>query len=416
MLCLSGAPTLVNIIGNKKALYTILLISPSIIFVSVSGVLRGCMNSFDRLTSVAISQLIEALLKLILGLSLAYYGAKLGMPLYIISALCVIGITVGSLVSCLYLYVRYRGIFKDEPKTCVYSNTSDTAVKNLLKIAIPVSIGSAVLNLGSIIDLGIIMRMLSHVGFSEEEANAIYGNYTTLAVPMFNMVISVISPIMLAFLPKLAHLYSKGQINEFSGLLNVMVLVSNSISVPCFYAFLFYSFDLLDVLFATASAAIGAELLSALSVALVLLSSLTVVNTALESMGKIGVSVLSLILGCIVKAVGNYILVMKFGILGAPISTVLSYAVSLVFSLSVLKLSGVGAKIVIRCIIDALCGMVSFSLPYLYIYSYGRFCGGLISVIVSLLFSCIMYFAILFIRLLLTEYGKKIFKMHKMLK
>ena len=136
---------------------------------------------------------------------------------------------------------------------------------------------------------------------SEEYASAIYGNYTTLAVPMFTLVISVLAPIATSYMPRLSALHLGADKEEFTESVNKLLYVTLFISVPASLAFYFYSFDLLDVIFSLQSSATGADMLTALSLGLCLLSALTVVNTALESQGKIFATVLSLLLGCVVK-------------------------------------------------------------------------------------------------------------------
>ena len=77
-------------------------------------------------------------------------------------------------------------------------------LKRVLSISVPITLGSAVMSLGGLIDLAMTMRQLHLLGYTEQEATAFYGNYTTLAVPMYNLVISLISPISVALLPVIA--------------------------------------------------------------------------------------------------------------------------------------------------------------------------------------------------------------------
>ena len=386
------APAIVNIIGSKKSLYTLLAISPTIIFVSVSGVLRGCLNTYNKLTGLALSQLLEAFLKLILGLSFAFLGYRLRLHISLISAMCVLGITIGSLICMIYLFISYKKIFKNEKIGQSFILDYKETKHNIFKIAIPISLGAAVLNLGSIIDLGVIMRRLSDSGLSESERSALYGNYTTLAVPMFNLVVSLISPIMLAFLPHLVKSVNSKDYNGFHKSIEKMFLANNIIAIPAFLALYFYSFELLDILFSVSSSAIACDLLRTLSVGIVLISLLTVINTVLEAKGKIALTVLSLVIGGIVKAIGNYILIARIGIYGAPVSTVISYAVSLAISLCALRVCGVKIRILRMCIPEIVAGSVFFVFPYAYMYSKGKIHGGMTSAIVCMFLSCSLYF------------------------
>ena len=172
----------------------------------------------------------------------------------------------------------------------------------------PISIGSSVLNLANILDLAFMMNRLLVSGLTESEATAVYGNYTTLAVPMFNLIISLITPLTMAHLPKLSNAYYSGDKELFKNEGNRMLLIVNMISVPATFMFCFYSFDLLDILFSVHSAAVGADMLTTLSLGVYLLSLLTVVNTALEARGKIKTTLVSLFIGAIVKIISTYLL------------------------------------------------------------------------------------------------------------
>ena len=392
------APVLTNIIGSKGSFYTILAISPAILFVSIGGVLKGCLNTYNKLTEIAVSQLIEAFLKLLLGLAMGFIAYRMKLHITLISAMCVLGITLGSAISDLYLWVCYKSVFKNDISRQNMKPDKQDIARDMLKIAMPISFGAAVLNFGGIIDLWIIMRRLGDMGYPESERISIYGNYTTLAVPMFNLVVSLISPLMLAFLPHLADSFKRNDKQLLADTTSRMCTVCNLIAVPAFFSFYFYSFDILDILFSVNSSAFAAELLRALSFAVVLISLLTVVNTVLEAKGKIGVAVFSLIVGGVVKAVCNYILIARYGILGAPLSTLISYAVSLMISLVAIRIFGIKISLYKNCLPEIVVGFILFAIPYMSIYSVGKIKGELVSLALCISVSAVAYLFFLFSR------------------
>jgi stage V sporulation protein B len=231
---------------------------------------------------------------------------------------------------------------------------------------------------------------------------------------MFNLVISVLTPVATSFMPKLSLLSAKNDRNEFLLTLNRLLTVTLLISVPASISFYFYSFDLLDVLFSVQSSAVGAESLICLSMGLCFLSVLTVTNTALESKGKIYATVISLMLGCIVKVVASYRLIgiQGIGILGAPLGTVLSYALSLITSLVFLEASGVRTYAVPKMLVYGLAGAISFYLPYKMIYSTALLGSSFLSMMFALAISVACYFAILFIGVVFAR-RFSVFNLHK---
>lgn len=391
------APAIASFIGNRRAILSIIAIAPSVLFVSLSGVLRGYLNSYERLTSIAISQLIEAAAKLALGLLLAFIGVRISASVNVISALAISGITIGSVLSFIYMAIVAFSENKDVNNGQKEYFDKKQIGRRILKNALPIALSSSLLNLSSTIDLTVIIKQLVLNGMSESAANSMYGNYTTLAVPMFTLVVAVLSPIATSYMPRLSRIAIKGDNAEFKQELNKLIMITLVISVPASLIFYFYSFDLLDVLFSAHSSAIGADMLICLSAGLCLLTALTVVNTALEAQGRIGVTVTSLMIGAITKFIVSYILVgqSSLGILGAPIGTVVSYAVSLSISLVALERVRVKSRVLLKLITLYLIGIISFYPVYKLLYSVGAVLhSSFLSMALSIAISSLIYLAI----------------------
>lgn len=393
LINITCAPALAGFVGNKNATLSILSVAPSILFVSLSGVLRGYLNSSEKLTPIAISQLIEGFVKLTLGLVFSFMGVKLSVSKSTISALAILGITVGSAIS--FLYMIFASFYKNN-RVNIGQNIDINRRKiniQIIKNALPIALCSSLLNLTSTIDLTVIIKRLVQSGMSESYANSIYGNYTTLAVPMFTLVISVLSPLSTSYMPRLSNIAVMGDKRNFHNELNKLLLITIVISVPASLSFYFYSFDLLDVLFSVQSSAIGADMLICLSIGLPLLTSLTVVNTALESQGKIGITVLSLLLGAFTKFAFSYALIGwgSIGVLGAPLGTVISYALSLLVSAFALELYGIKVYAVFKNLFIYVIGILCFYPPYALIYSIGVSGSSIASMMLSLSISGVLY-------------------------
>ena len=408
------APALVKFIGNKKALLSIFAIAPSILFVSLSGALRGYLNSYERLTNIAVSQMLEGGVKLVIGLLLAYLGVMKNMPVNVISALAIMGITLGTAISFLYMLISvyYSKAIHKTKQNVVYA--THKIGKEILKIALPIALCSSLLNLSSTLDLAIIIKRLIKSGYSEIYANSLYGNYTTLAIPMFTLVISVLAPLSTSYMPRLSSSVARGEDGNFRVELSKLLTITVLISVPASLAFFFYSFDLLDVLFSVQSSAIGADMLILLSMGVCLLAVLTVINTALESRGQIGVTVFSLLLGALSKVAISYLLIGRsgVGILGAPLGTVISYAVSLLVSLFALELSGVKIHTLAVTLSTYIVGIAAFYPPYKLIYSTGVGKQSFVSMVIALSVSGLIYGVIMLV-LHVVICRRMMFNLHK---
>lgn len=361
------SPALSSLIGNKGALFSIRAIMPSLVFITVLGVYRGYLNGVMEFGVIAVSQVVEALLKLVFGLGLALIGASLGLELELICALSVFGITLSTVFAALYLAIMYKIIKKRDKARQKIECYNRGYLLSTLKIALPITLGSSMLSLSSVVDLGMIMHRLLSLGFTEAEASGAYGNYTTLAVPMLTLVISLITPLAVAILPRLRIDASVKDFVSFKENLKTSLVLTTVISSFAFFVFSVYSEELLDLLFKTEAARYGAPLLTLLSPAILFLSVSTVLNTALEALGKIKSAVASTLIGTAIKLVLGYFLIGNpaLNILGAPLGTVISYAVSLLIS-TILLTKYEGGRGVIYSVFPPL--FISFLSVYLPFY------------------------------------------------
>ena len=78
-----------EIIGNRNSAYTMMLIAPSIVFLSLGGVIRGALSVEMRMTEVSIAGIIEGVSRLVLGLVFAAIATRLLLPIKIVSALTI---------------------------------------------------------------------------------------------------------------------------------------------------------------------------------------------------------------------------------------------------------------------------------------------------------------------------------------
>ena len=73
-------------------------LGPAVLLVCLSAALRGYTQGQGNMTPTAISQVLEALCKLCVGLPLAWYVLHIGMSLDISAAGAIVGVTVGTVV------------------------------------------------------------------------------------------------------------------------------------------------------------------------------------------------------------------------------------------------------------------------------------------------------------------------------
>lgn len=334
VLCLP----LSRLVGIENAALTLLLLSPTITFVTLCGVLRGALSGREMQTPIAISQVIEAASKLVIGMLLAILGRSLGLSLPIVCAISILGITIGSVFSFLYLLYPLRTCREERVEHEVQIPIKIIAIR-LFRILTPVTLSAALLSIGSLVDLYLIVNRLCDAGYSSSDAGSLYGTYSTVAQPMLGLVSAVVGAITLSVLPHLTRRAVLGENQERRRLVYSTMRITMGITVAMAFAFLFFSDEIVFLLFPGEMARVGAACLCASAPSVIFLGILMVINTALEAAGLVRAPLITTIFGLALKIPVSYLLIANpdFGILGAPIGTAVSYGVSMLVALAVYR-------------------------------------------------------------------------------
>ena len=98
-----GAAQLADLILEPLGFWPIRALAPAVFCVCLLACMRGYTQGQGNMTPTAVSQVLEALLKLAIGLPLAWYVLRIGMSLEMGAAAAILGVTAGTAVSMLFL-------------------------------------------------------------------------------------------------------------------------------------------------------------------------------------------------------------------------------------------------------------------------------------------------------------------------
>lgn len=351
MILFSGA--FADLQGAPDAKGCMLFIAPSLFFICVSSALRGYFQGFEELMPTAVSQVIEAGCKLGLGMLFALYALRVRqLPLYAVAAWAIGGSTVGTALSMLYLIgkkAHLRPALQPAARSRERRDRYRTIAQGLAKIALPITLCASVMSLTDLIDsVLIINRLTGAAGVSHELALRQYGNYTSLAVPMYNLPLALIYPMCTAVVPALSAARASGDKEKLRAILNRTFQNVTLLAMPATLGLCVLSYPVLALLYRPAMAQTGAPLLSVLSLSVFFVAILSVTNAALQATGHEKLPIISMLIGAGVKIVSSSILTAhpEIGILGAPMSTSLCYFVIMLLNFRfVLKYTGVALSV-----------------------------------------------------------------------
>ena len=313
------------LIGNADAVACIAAISPMALFICVSSAVRGYFQGHQNMRPTAISQIIEALGKLLLGLVFAIWAVKEGYNLPTSAAFATAGITIGVGLSMLYLLLS-KLLFKSRSESLdTTTDSSKSILTTLIKISVPITLSSLVISLTRVIDLVMIMRRLQAIGYTSGAANAIYGSYSTLAVSMFNLPAAFVTPVAISLVPVLASAIQSSQRAREHRVLNLSLRLCGLIALPASLGLSIFSRPILELVFAGEQSAINiaAPLLSVLAMSVFFSCLMSVTNSILQAYGMENKPIVSMLAGSVVKVIFSYVLIgiPSINIYGAPIST-----------------------------------------------------------------------------------------------
>ncbi len=341
---------LAGFIGSAPTEACIIAIAPTLFFICISSAYRGFFQGYQEMLPIAVSQLIEAVCKLVLGIGAALYSIRMGYGIHITAAYAVSGISVGSFIGMLYL-ITAKLLFRSQteetvPEEAVLDSEKGRSVSAVLKkfavISIPITVSAAVMSVSSMIDAVLIQRVLQMTGMAQEEATTLYGNYTSLAVPMFNLPPVLIYPITCAMIPLLTASRTEVDHKRTKTIVESALRASVLLGLPCAFGMSALSLPILRLFYKDASAYTAAPLLSLLAPASLFVCILAVTNAVLQACGRAGKPVISMLAGTAVKILSGIVLVRIIGIRGAPLSTFLCYFTASVLNFAfVIRYTGI---------------------------------------------------------------------------
>lgn len=321
-----------EIISAPKTSVCIMAVAPTILFVSLSSCLRGYFQGYQLMRPTGVSQFIEALSKVIIGVGFAFYAKSMGYDDFTVAAYTILGVTIGVFLGMVYLFMRRlflkeKALYTENPPL-ESEKPAETSkiVKSLAYIAIPITISSAVLSLTTIIDTFMIQGRLLESGLNEELVRIYYGDYTTLVISMINLPTILIYPIANALVPLISSAIANKREEQSANMRALSLRVINLISIPCALGLGLFSKPILDLLmFTSDSVERASPWLSVGAVSVVFLGIIAATNAFLNTAGKQMLPIISMLFGALVKLLSNYFLLDKIGIFGAPLGTVMCY-------------------------------------------------------------------------------------------
>lgn len=341
-----GAEYIVTvIIKNPEALYSMKAIAPALLFVPAMSAYRGYFQGRREMSKYAVSQIIEQVFRVILGLSLAYFLMKTYTDKGVVygAAGAMFGATIGSVASITFLMIIYLANSRQRKLEMKASkNFRDerlsTIIKKLLVIAIPIIIGASVMPLVNLVDSVIVQRRLQEAGFTVLQAKSMFGQLTGMALTIINLPSVITTAMSLSLVPSIAEAYAIGNKAKARKDTKSAIKVTLLIVLPAAFGIASLATPIMQLLYPKEPASIGLILLT-LTPCVVFLGLMQTLTGILQGMGKPMIPVIALAVGMVFKVVISYTLtgIYDINVIGSALGTVVAYFIAAMINLIYVK-------------------------------------------------------------------------------
>ncbi len=390
-----GSAQLAGLMNDDQAAPGIRALAPAVICVGCLSAFRGYAQGHGNMTPTAVSQIIEALCKLVVGLGLAYWLVKAGADQSHAAAGAITGVTVGTIVALAYMLLNYlmgrsqEGLSKDTP------DSNSTIVKNLLMIAVPITISSSMVGIVTVIDSSLVQGQLQRallentdcwalykdfmsfdklesalkawqatlpegttISMSllsdqlagegtktaialhdalEDASRTLYGNYNG-ALNIYNLPTSLMAAITAAVIPAVSGTLARRDRKGAARVAGSALRISALLAFPMGVGLYVLGEPIMALIFPSLTSQLAGPLLSTLGLATVFVCMMLVCNSILQAYGFVNLPVIIMLAGGVIKIVLNYNVVVlpQVGIYGAPLGNIFCFALCLILDLIVM--------------------------------------------------------------------------------
>lgn len=339
-----GAERITALIKEPEAVYAMKAIAPALFFVPLMASFRGYFQGRQNMTPTAVSQVVEQLFRVVIGLGLAVYFLPKGLQYSAAGAS--FGATAGGIFGFIGILVLYLRQKKEIAADLEYADrtpkeTTGAILLGLLVIAVPITIGASIMPIINAIDTAIVKSRLVEIGYDSDLARGLYGQLTGMAAPLINFPQVLTQAVAMSLVPVVASSHRRDQQAFMQRNIALGLRFALLLSVPCAMGMTVLSEPIMLLLYPMQkeSAASAAGCLAILAAGIVFLATVQTLTGVLQGVGKQLLPVRNLFFGAMVKVVVTYVLtgIPSVNVRGAALGTVAAYLVAAALNLSAVR-------------------------------------------------------------------------------
>ena len=312
---------------QPDAWITILALGPACLLICLMSTYRGFFQGQSNMKPTSVSQVLEAIVKLICGLGFAigllWYTSKQSIA----AGGAIFGVTMSCLLSAIYLSICFRKHYRNLPAGNDTPDSSGSIAKQLLAIAIPITIGSVGLHILTVLETRVYMSQL--LGFMNQQTADLHKGIYNFIQKIFNMPCAFITPITISIIPAITAQITTKDLKGAKATGESAARITALISMPCAVGLAVLAEPVTALLggYTGENLVLATNLMRVLGICIVFNATVLLTNAIMQAHGHVNLPVVNMFIGGFLKLAAIAILTgnKHIGILGTPIGSLLCY-------------------------------------------------------------------------------------------
>lgn len=305
-------------------------LGPCVLLICIMSAFRGYFQGQSNMIPTAVSQVLEVVTKLIVGMAAALAFLKATADISLAAGGAILGVTASCLVSAVYLYRCFRRSYTQLPDTGDTPKSFSATARELLKIAVPITVSSTILSIITSLSSKIYMGRLLGSGITQDAADTMRGVHV-MTQTIYNMPCAFITPITVSIIPAITAQITLKKFRETRLTEESAIRVTGIFAMPCAVGLVCLARPITALLggYSGERLVLAGQMMTVLGISVVFNALVLVTTAIMQAHGNVNRPVVNMLMGGVVKLIIVYVLTgnRAIGIVGTPIGTLTSYVV-----------------------------------------------------------------------------------------
>ena len=322
-------PLSVMVTTNENSWAAIAALSPCVLLICIVSAHRGFFQGQSNMTPTSVSQVYEAMIRVVFGLGGAYLMLKKTGSLVYAAAGGIFGVTAGCIVAVVYLRIQFGKSNQILQQGGGEAKSGRQTMKELLVIAIPITLSASMVSIITLIDTSLVQGQLQNaLGYTLKETRHLYGTYSS-GMNLYNLPSSMMTALTISVIPTVSASLARNDRVHTSRVINSSLRVTGLMAFPMGLGLWALAEPIMKLCYPRYDSELGGSLLAVLGIASMFVCLMLISNSILQSYGRVHVPVFTMLIGGVVKIIFNYNLtaVPSINIHAAPFGTLVCFVI-----------------------------------------------------------------------------------------